>query len=74
VTGTISNNHGHGGAVITSAQLVAGEALELDITGSSGHSHTVTLTAQEIQQIGSGVRVSKDSTVDAGHSHTVTFN
>jgi hypothetical protein len=74
VQGTIGSNHGHSGAVITAAQLTAGEALMLDITGSSSHPHTVSLTAEEVGQIGGGARVSKESTLDAGHSHTVTFN
>lgn len=71
--GTVGSNHGHG-ATITGAQLTAGDALELDITGTSSHPHTVMLSADEIQQIGTGARVSKESSTDAAHSHTVTFN
>src|SRR5688572_15014273 len=40
-TGSISANHGHE-AVITSAQLTAGNAVTLDIRGTADHSHTVT--------------------------------
>jgi len=71
--GTVSNNHGHS-AVITAAELTAAGALTIDISGSADHPHTVTLTADEVQQIGSSARVSKESTTDASHSHTVTFN
>jgi len=71
--GTVGSNHGHA-ATITGAQLTAGDALELDITGTSSHPHTVMLSADEIQQIGTGARVSKESSTDAAHSHTVTFN
>jgi hypothetical protein len=71
--GTVSNNHGHS-AVITAAELTAADALTIDIGGSADHPHTVTLTADEVQQISSSARVSKESTTDASHSHTVTFN
>lgn len=39
-SGTVSANHGHE-AVITSAQLAAGDAITLDITGTADHPHTV---------------------------------
>ena len=73
VTGTVGTNHGHA-AMITGAQIATGGDLDLDITGTSSHPHTVTLTAEEVGQIGGGARVSKESSVDAAHSHTVTFN
>lgn len=73
VTGTISANHGHQ-AVITGAQLTAGNAIELDITGAANHSHRVSLTADQVDQIGSGARVTQTSTVNSGHAHSVTFN
>ena len=70
---SISLNHGHE-AVITSAQLTAANDVELDITGTADHSHSVTLSSVEVQQIAAGTRVSKVSTTDGGHDHTVTFN
>lgn len=72
-TGQISANHGHT-AVITNAQLTAGGALALDIAGSGGHSHTVSLSAAEVVQIRDGQRVAKESSSGQGHTHTVTFN
>jgi hypothetical protein len=72
-TGTISNNHGHS-AVITAAQLTAGGALDLDIQGTSSHTHAVQLSSTEISSVASGLRVSKDSSNNNGHTHTVTFN
>jgi hypothetical protein len=72
-TGQISSNHGHT-AVITGAQLTAGGALQLDITGSADHPHRVALSAAEITSISGGQKVSKDSSTDASHFHTVTFN
>ena len=71
-TGEISSNHGHA-ATITAAQLGAGGALDLDIQGTSSHSHMLSLTPSEIAMIRSGSRFEK--TCSGGkHTHTVTFN
>jgi hypothetical protein len=72
-TGAISGNHGHV-AVITSAQLLAGGAVSLNIAGNAGHNHVVDLPAQAVQEIRDGHKAQKDSTTTEGHSHTVTFN
>ena len=72
-SGSISGNHGHV-AVITAAELTAGGAINLDIAGTAGHTHTVSLSAAEVTQISTGTRVSKASTTNDAHSHTVTFN
>ena len=77
-TGSVSANHAHT-AVVTSAQLTAGNAVSLDIRGGADHPHTVTLSAAEVIQIRDGQRVSTSSTTDASalfgtHAHTVTFN
>lgn len=71
--GTVSANHGHS-AVITAARLAAPDAVELDITGTANHPHTVTLSADEVQQIAANTRIAKESSVGASHTHTVTFN
>jgi len=73
VSGTISGNHGHV-ATITAAQLTAGNAVALDITGSANHSHSVSLSAQDILDVAARKTVAKTSTTDSGHDHTVTFN
>ena len=72
-TGTVSANHGHQ-AVITSAELAAGNAITLDITGTADHPHTVMLTMDEVAMIAAGDTVVKTSSTDAGHLHTVTFS
>ena len=78
-TGTVGTNHSHS-AVITAAELAAGNMISLDIRGTATHGHTVELSADEVMQIGDGARVSKesDATNDLGefgvHMHTVTFN
>jgi hypothetical protein len=72
-TGTVSANHGHV-ASISSAQLTAGGALNLDIRGQADHPHMVQLSADEMTRIAARTQVSKSSSSDNGHSHTVTFN
>ena len=72
-SGAVSNNHGHV-AVITGAQLMAGNAVSLNIQGNAGHPHIVELTAGETMQIAGGQRMSKESSSDQAHRHTVTFN
>ena len=72
-TGVVSANHGHT-ATITGAQLTARNAIQLTITGSATHPHTVDLTAAEVGMIADLQRVSKNSSTDDGHLHTVTFN
>ena len=72
-SGVIGANHGHT-AIITAAELMAGNMLALNIRGNADHPHTVELTAAEVQQISGGARVSKLSTTEQAHSHTVTFN
>jgi len=77
-TGSVSANHGHN-AVITSAQLTAGQGVTLDIRGTADHPHTVVLTMAEVGQVAGGQRVSKVSSSDPSasfglHGHTVIFN
>lgn len=71
--GVVGTNHGHA-VTITKAQLTAAGALTLDIQGTSGHAHSVTLSATEVTSIKNGTKVSKDSSTGAGHIHTVSFN
>jgi hypothetical protein len=78
--GLVQSNHipGHS-AVVTDAQLMAGNAVQLDIQGSANHPHTVVLSAEAIGAIRAGRAVAADSTTNASptdpdHRHTVTFN
>ncbi len=70
--GDISGNHGHS-AIIKKAVLDAGGALTLDIQGSAGHTHTVSLTADEMTQLKSGTMVTKDSSTTNSHNHSIMF-
>ncbi len=71
--GLISANHGHR-AVITRAELTAGNGLSLDIQHEATHNHTVQLSGAEVVSIRDGGRVSKGSSTTEAHQHTVTFN
>jgi hypothetical protein len=71
-TGSISSNHGHV-AVITSGQFASGNALSLSLQGTSGHGHTLELSAGELAQIADGRTLSKECS-GTSHTHLVTFN
>jgi hypothetical protein len=71
--GQISNNHGHS-AVVTAAQLLAGNQVQLDIRGTASHTHTVTLSHGDLANISAGATVATTSTTTNSHDHTVTFN
>lgn len=73
LTGTISDNHGHK-AILKKATLDAGGAATLDIQGSAGHNHTVSLTADDMAELKKpGGMVTKDSSSTNGHRHQVMF-
>ena len=76
--GVVQVNHGHS-AIITSAQLAAGNAVTLTITGSADHPHTVAVTMAEIGQIAANQRVTKTASTSTSptfgnHNHVVIFN
>ena len=72
VEGLIAINHGHS-VMISAAQLGAGGALELDIKGTSGHTHMVSLTADEVKAVRNRAVVQKESS-GKSHTHIITFN
>lgn len=65
---TFSANHGHS-LVIARVDLDAVVAKTYSVQGSSGHSHTVTLSPAQLAMLKAGQPVSVTSTTDAGHSH-----
>jgi hypothetical protein len=79
-TGAVLSNHpAPHKAVITKAQLDAGGGLTLDIQGSSDHSHSLTLSADQVTTIKGGGHVMIDSTSTTppggtAHAHSVMFN
>jgi hypothetical protein len=72
-SGSISANHGHT-AVITGAELAAGNAVIVQLTVGNGHTHTLSLTAAQVMQVAANQRVSGTSSNDDAHTHVVTFN
>jgi hypothetical protein len=72
INGAVSANHGHV-AVITGAQITAGNAIALDIRGTATHTHTVSISQGDLTTLKNRQPVVSNSTTDSGHSHTVTF-
>jgi hypothetical protein len=72
INGTVSANHGHI-AVITGAQITAGNAISLNIQGNATHSHTVDISQADLRTLQNRQAVAKDSSNTSGHMHTVTF-
>jgi len=77
ITGTISANHNHV-ALITAAQITAGNAIGLSIQRTAAHNHTLSITQGDLTTLRNRQSVSRESTSDQSntfglHSHTVTF-
>lgn len=70
----IGSNHGHV-LVVTSADVTAGVDKTYDITGSSDHSHMVTITAANFQRLQSNANgsVMVTSTSGGSHTHSITI-
>jgi hypothetical protein len=72
--GQISDNHGHV-ATITAAQVDAAGAINgLNIQGSAGHGHMISLSTPAMAEIKANRPVETMSTSGDGHTHLVTFN
>jgi len=71
VTSRIDANHGHVLAV-PAADIAAGTAQTYGIMGSSGHTHSVTLSATDFASLQSDGMVVVNSTTNSGHVHAVT--
>jgi hypothetical protein len=70
---TIAANHGHA-LEVPLADVVAAADVTYDIQGTSGHTHSVTLTADQFAMLQEGTPVAVTSTVGDGHSHEVTVD
>lgn len=69
---TISSNHGHT-ITVTANDVASGADKTYDIMGTSGHSHSVTITGaqfQSLQSNGNG-SIMVTSTSSAGHTHDI---
>lgn len=70
---SIGSNHGHALAV-SKDDINAGVEKTYSIQGSSGHDHTVTLTAANFTSLKNNSSISVSSSSDADHSHAVTVS
>ena len=68
---SISANHGHTLSV-SQADVEAGVERMYSIQGSSGHNHTVTITADDFMDLQGNNNITVNSTNDDGHTHSVT--
>jgi hypothetical protein len=68
----IANNHGHTMSV-PKEDVVAGAEKTYQIQGTSGHPHTVVVTAAMFTMLQNNTRVMVTSSNDAGHTHVVTI-
>jgi hypothetical protein len=68
VIAKVGRNHGHVFSV-TFADVSAGVARTYDLTGSSGHPHAVTLSAEDMKALLDGQIVRMQSTRVGGHAH-----
>ena len=74
IQGNVATNHPEPHVVtVTGAQITAGTAVTLTLTGTSTHNHTVELTQSELVTLRNRQPVTKTSTTDNFHSHGVTF-
>ncbi len=69
-TVTIDGNHGHT-LVVTKEEVAAAAAKTYDITGSSGHAHSVTISAAQFATLASSGSLMVTSSSGGGHTHSV---
>jgi hypothetical protein len=67
---TITSNHGHSLNVPT-ADLTSTGPKTYNIQGTADHNHTVTLTAQQLQDLKNGLSVTVTSATGT-HTHDIT--
>jgi len=70
---SIGGNHGHS-LTVSKADVDAGTAKTYDITGSSGHSHNVTVSSSNFASLKDNTSVNIDSTSGDGHTHSITVS
>jgi hypothetical protein len=71
VIGEIASNHGHF-VTVKAAALRAGGAVDVDIRGSAGHTHVVSLSSVDLAILRNGGEIRKEST-GTRHTHFITF-
>ncbi len=69
----ISSNHGHTLSV-SKEDIDAGTEKTYAIQGTSGHNHTIVVTAANFNTLKSEKRISIESSRDSSHRHNVTVS
>ncbi len=70
---SIAANHGHTMSV-SKADVAAGTPKSYNITGTSGHLHTVSLSSSHFASLAANQQVVVTSSSGNGHTHTVTVS
>ena len=68
----VADNHGHT-MTVALTDITAGIQKNYDITGASGHTHTVTLTTAHFAMLATGQCATTTSSDSGGHTHMVTI-
>lgn len=69
-TATIGSNHGHA-ITVSAADITAGVDKTYNITGTSGHQHSATITAAMFTMLKAGMSILVTSSVGGAHTHSV---
>ena len=70
---SISGNHGHS-PTVSKADVTSGVEKTYSITGSSGHAHSVTVSAANFSTLKNNQQVNVTSTSGDNHTHSVTIS
>ena len=71
VNATIGSNHGHT-LVVPEADVLAAADVTYDISGTSGHTHSVTIGGADFAVLAAGGSLTLESTDGSSHTHSVT--
>lgn len=74
VTSTVDNGHSHTVKISFShVDSPPSNDQPLQTSNSGGHTHSITITTSDYQQLQDGQIITKTSTTDSGHKHTFTI-
>ena len=69
----ISSNHGHN-LTVSLVDIEAGEEKTYSIQGSSGHNHTIVVSAENFNTLRTEKTIQVESSRDSSHRHDVTVS
>ena len=73
VPGDVDASPGHTHSIDDVCEEDAGDTLNLTLTGN-GHTHSISLSATQVDNILAGLPVTVTSTNNSSHTHQVSFN